>query len=167
MAITGGWRNKIIGAISMGAIAVASVMITGTNGKNGLEGREYYPYRDVAGVVTVCDGHTGKGIVWGKKYNDKECDKFLRDDLSAIALQTDKLIKAEIPDAMRGAIYSFAYNVGPTAFSKSTMLQRINANDKIGACEQMRRWVFAGGKKWQGLINRREVEREVCLWGVK
>ncbi|EBP8896358.1 lysozyme, partial [Salmonella enterica] len=28
-----------------------------------------------------------------------------------------------------------------------------------------RRWTYAGGKQWKGLMTRREIEREVCLWG--
>ncbi|EMR5303400.1 lysozyme, partial [Escherichia coli] len=27
------------------------------------------------------------------------------------------------------------------------------------------RWISAGGKQWKGLMTRREIEREVCLWG--
>ena len=34
-----------------------------------------------------------------------------------------------------------------------------------GACDQLRRWTYAGGKQWKGLMTRREIEREVCLWG--
>ncbi|WP_140410598.1 glycoside hydrolase family protein, partial [Klebsiella quasipneumoniae] len=33
-----------------------------------------------------------------------------------------------------------------------------------GACDQLRRWTYAKGKQWKGLITRREIEREVCLW---
>jgi phage terminase large subunit len=51
-------RNKIAGAIGAGAIAIATAMLSG---KGGLEGREYVAYKDVVGVLTVCDGHTGKG----------------------------------------------------------------------------------------------------------
>ncbi|MMB06134.1 lysozyme, partial [Shigella sonnei] len=25
--------------------------------------------------------------------------------------------------------------------------------------------IYAGGKQWKGLMTRREIEREVCLWG--
>ncbi|HDZ1757998.1 TPA: lysozyme, partial [Klebsiella pneumoniae] len=28
----------------------------------------------------------------------------------------------------------------------------------------LRRWTYAKGKQWKGLITRREIEREVCLW---
>ncbi|MCA4840721.1 lysozyme, partial [Escherichia coli] len=24
---------------------------------------------------------------------------------------------------------------------------------------------YAGGKQWKGLMTRREIEREICLWG--
>ncbi|EME6759846.1 lysozyme, partial [Salmonella enterica subsp. enterica serovar Infantis] len=30
-----------------------------------------------------------------------------------------------------------------------------------------RRWTYAGGKQWKGLITRREIEHEVCAWGQK
>ncbi|HID3451685.1 TPA: lysozyme, partial [Klebsiella pneumoniae] len=26
---------------------------------------------------------------------------------------------------------------------------------------------YAKGKQWKGLVTRREIEREVCLWGQK
>ncbi|MBK2425962.1 lysozyme, partial [Klebsiella pneumoniae] len=29
------------------------------------------------------------------------------------------------------------------------------------------RWTYAKGKQWKGLVTRREIEREVCLWGQK
>ncbi|HDU8584150.1 TPA: lysozyme, partial [Morganella morganii] len=31
-----------------------------------------------------------------------------------------------------------------------------------GACGEMKRWVFAGGKPWKGLMTRREIEEVVC-----
>ncbi|HHT1687544.1 TPA: lysozyme, partial [Raoultella ornithinolytica] len=30
-----------------------------------------------------------------------------------------------------------------------------------------RRWTYAKGKQWKGLVTRREIEREVCLWSQK
>ncbi|MHA0915385.1 glycoside hydrolase family protein [Kosakonia sp. CFBP8986] len=49
------------------------------------------------------------------------------------------------------------------AFSKSTLLKKLSRGDQEGAYEQMRRWVYAGGMKWKGLQNRREMERSMCL----
>ncbi|KPO22290.1 glycoside hydrolase family protein, partial [Escherichia coli] len=63
------------------------------------------------------------------------------------------------------ALYSFVYNVGAGNFRTSTLLRKINQGDIKGACDQLRRWTYAGGKQWKGLMTRREIEREICLWG--
>jgi lysozyme len=68
---------------------------------------------------------------------------------------------------MRGALYSFAYNVGAGNFKTSTLLRKINLGDTKGACDQLRVWIYAGKKKWVGLMTRREIEREVCMWGLE
>lgn len=113
-------RNKIAASIGGGAIAIATVMLSG---KDGLEGREYVAYRDVVGVLTVCDGHTGSDIIPGKRYTDKECDALTRKDLTRIAAQVDPHIKVQTTETQRAAIYSFAYNVGANAVINSTLLK--------------------------------------------
>lgn len=157
-------RNRIAAAAGAGAIAIATVMLSG---KSGLEGREYIAYKDVVGVITVCDGHTGSDIIPGKRYTDKECDALTKADLTRIAKQVDPAIKVHTTETQRAAIYSFAYNVGATATINSTLIKKLNLKDYTGACNELRRWTYAGGKQWKGLMNRREVEREVCLWSQK
>ena len=69
---------------------------------------------------------------------------------------------------MRGALYSFAYNVGAGNFQTSTLLRKIQPGRPEGACDQLRRWTYAKEQKqWKGLVTRREIEREVCLWSQK
>lgn len=144
-----------------GAIAIAAALL---GGHDGVEGRRHEPYRDVVGVITVCDGHTGQDIIPGKYYTDAECDALLNKDLALVAARVDPLIKVSIPESERAALYSFAYNVGTGALAKSTLLRKLNAGDHAGACNELRRWTYAGGKQWQGLVTRREIEREVCTW---
>ena len=160
MALSAGLRNKLIAVAGAGAIAIATVFL---GGQDGVEGREYTAYKDVAGVWTVCDGHTGRDIVKGKKYTDRECDRFLWNDLQPVKKGVDGLVKVPLGEYQRAALYSFTYNVGLNAFSKSTMLKKLNAGDVEGACDEMRRWVYAGGMKWKGLQNRREMERSMCI----
>ena len=157
-------RNKIAGAIGSGAIAISTVMLSG---KGGLEGREHVPYRDVVGVLTVCDGHTGSDIVHGRRYSDAECDALTRADLQRIARHVDPHILVPTTETQRAAIYSWAYNVGATAATNSTLLKKLNSRDYAGACAELNRWVYAGGQKWRGLMNRRDVEYQVCTWGQK
>ncbi|EAY4418849.1 lysozyme [Salmonella enterica] len=157
-------KVKALLAGGAGAVAIAAAML---GGHDGLEGRRYEPYRDVVGVITVCDGHTGKDIVPGQHYTDAECDALLNQDLAQVAARIDPLIKASIPNSERAALYSFAYNVGAGAFARSTLLKKLNAGDQAGACNELKRWTYAGGKQWKGLVTRREIEHEVCTWGQK
>ncbi|ENT7738412.1 lysozyme [Salmonella enterica subsp. enterica] len=162
MAVRTKVKALLAGGVS--AIVIAAAML---GGNGGLEGRRHEPYRDVAGVLTVCDGHTGKDIVPGKHYTDAECDALLNKDLALIAVRIDPLIKASIPNSERAALYSFAYNVGVGAFARSTLLKKLNTGDQAGACNELKRWTYAGGKQWKGLVTRREIEHEVCTWGLK
>jgi len=139
-----------------GALAIAVSMI------KPLEGLELVPYRDVAGVLTVCYGHTGKDIIEGKTYTVAECEALLDRDLGEVKRQIDPLIEPDLPESTKAALYSFTYNVGIGAFSRSTLLDKLNSGDVSGACKELHRWIYAGGKKWNGLITRRQVEDEIC-----
>lgn len=161
MALSPQLKKSIAGVVSGGALAIAAVLIT------PFEGTKHVPYLDVVGVPTVCTGHTGPDIIMGKTYTDAECQALLNKDLRNVANQIDPLIKRPIHDTTRAALYSFTYNVGAGAFRQSTLLKKINAGDTVGACNELRRWTYAGGKQWKGLMNRREIERDVCLWGQK
>ena len=160
MAMSASMRNKLIAAAGGGSMLIASLFI---GGKDGVEGRVYDPYKDVAGVWTVCDGHTGNDIIKGKKYTDRECDRLLWNDLQPVKKTVDSLVKVPLNEYQRAALYSFTYNVGSGAFSKSTLLKKLNSGDQYGACEELRRWVYAGGMKFRGLMNRRDMERSMCL----
>ncbi|WP_158784132.1 lysozyme [Pantoea sp. BAV 3049] len=160
MAMSESLRNKLIAAAGGGSMLIATILLSG---QGGVEGREYKAYKDVAGVPTVCDGHTGPDVQWNKKYTDRECDNLLWKDLQPVKKLVDSQVKIPLGEYQRAALYSFAYNVGTNAFANSTLLKKLNAGDVDGACDELRRWVYAGGQKWRGLMNRRDMERSLCL----
>ena len=49
-------RKAVAAAIGGGAIAIASVLITGPSGNDGLEGVSYIPYKDIVGVWMYVTG---------------------------------------------------------------------------------------------------------------
>lgn len=161
MVLSHGLRNKFLAAAGSGALLIATLLL---KGEDGFEGREYQPYYDVASILTVCDGHTGKDIIPGKIYTDKECDLLLNGDLTKVNKSVDRLVVVQINEYQRAALYSFAFNIGVTAFSHSTLLSKLNDGDYIGACNEFRRWIYADKKIWRGLVKRRETERALCLW---
>ncbi|EQC1412908.1 lysozyme [Providencia rettgeri] len=150
--------NKIKMAAAAGGLMTLTVaMVT------EFEGYDPNPYLDPIGVLTVCYGHTGSDIIPTKTYTKAECESLLEKDLAIVAKAVNPLIKVNIPDYTRAALYSFTYNVGTGAFSRSTLLKKLNAGDQAGACNELKRWIYAGGVKWKGLMTRREVEKAVCL----
>lgn len=149
-------KQKVAAVASAGAVSIAITVI------GYFEGVRYEPYRDVAGILTVCYGHTGNDIIQNRIYTQQECDALLQKDFIKIQRQVDALVKVSLDNHTQASLYSFAFNVGITAFARSTLLNKLNAGDKHGACEEMKRWVYAGGKVWKGLINRREMESALC-----
>ena len=147
--------TKVMTAITTAALSIASAMLI------DLEGVRYKPYYDVAGILTVCYGHTGPDIIKDKIYTQAECKALLDKDLKFIASLIDPHIKVTISVTQRAALYSFAYNTGAGAFIRSTLLKKLNLGDLDGAHDEMARWIFAGGKPWKGLMNRREIEQAV------
>lgn len=161
MAMSPALRNKLLGMAGAGSLAIAGVMIP------DLEGVRYAPYRDVAGVLTVCYGHTGPDIKPGKKYSESECSALLQKDLVPFHRSVERSVKVPANEYQKAALITFSYNVGVAAFERSAVLRHLNAGNYQAACDGLRQWIYAGGKKWKGLINRREVEHEVCMWGQK
>lgn len=158
MAISPALRKKIIGAAGGGALAIATVMIP------SLEGVEYKPYQDVAGVWTVCNGITGPDVILGKTYTEKECKDLLQKHLIPYARSVEKSVKVPISDFQKAALISFSFNVGVNAFERSSLLRYLNSGESKKACDALRQWVYVDKKKIPGLMNRREVEREICNW---
>lgn len=126
------------------------------------EGRENTAYRDPVGVVTICDGHTSTARL-GQTLSDEECDELLAGDLGAAFDAVDEHVEVEMPPTRRAALASFVFNVGDGAFQRSTLLKRLNAGKTRQACDELLRWVYAGGRQLRGLVTRRRAERELCL----
>lgn len=61
------------------------------------------------------------------------------------------------------AFTSLTFNAGVSAFCGSTMARKANAGDRPGSCAALLMWVYAGGRKIQGLVNRRNAEYRLCM----
>lgn len=127
------------------------------------ERQDVYP--DIVGIPTVCIGHTGPDVtLLGKRRTPEECAKLFSADLKeaeAGVLQCTP----KVTGGPRAAFTSLAFNIGTKAYCKSTLAQKANQGDFKGACNQLTRWVYAGGKVSQGLLNRRLAEQKVCFEG--
>lgn len=126
------------------------------------EGERLAAYYDPVGIPTICFGHTATAKI-GQTKTREECRDLLAEDLYKSWTAVERRAKVPLTDGQRAAFASFVYNVGEGAFAGSTLLRKLNAGDYVGACNELRRWVYAKGIKLPGLVKRREAERELCL----
>ena len=72
---------------------------------------------------------------------------------------------SDLPLKMRAAFTDFTLNAGGGAFCRSSIARLANVGDLVGACQQLPRWIYAGGHVLPGLVRRRAEERELCVAG--
>lgn len=124
------------------------------------EGRELKAYRCSAGVWTIGWGHT-KGVKEGDTITASEAEQLLVEDLREIADDLNRLVNVPVSEGQYIALLSLAFNVGATAVKKSRLLFKLNHGDVSGAAKEFDDWVYAGGKKLEGLVRRRAAERQL------
>lgn len=150
-------------AVTTGA---ATALIIATPFVAQWEGVKTAPYADqlAGGLMTVCAGETRVEM---RVYTQAECMAMLE---SALAENLDivrRYVTVPTTPEIDAALISFIHNVGAGAFQRSTLLKRLNSGDYRGACDELLRWNKAGGRYVQGLANRREAERGLCLKGAE
>lgn len=152
-------RMVVAGTLA-GAMAIAAAVIA------PWEGNEPIGYYDVVQVPTACLGHTGPGVVVGKRYTPEQCHAWFQSDVGEAAKAVDRCVTVPMPDKVWAAWTSLTFNVGVRAFCGSTLVRKANAGDLAGACAQISRWDYAGGKRIRGLTRRRAAERALCESGL-
>lgn len=175
-----GSKTKV--AVGGVVIALASVGMVGKIRHD--EGREYQPYRDIVGVLTVCDGITGPDVIPNKTYTDAECNALTIKHVEKHGSQLLDCIHVRITQDMYEGLNGAAYNFGVGAVCNGSIIQRINAGDYEGGCRAIMLYNKARdtskpkvlnprtGKMEhplvpvRGLTLRREREMNQCLKGI-
>jgi lysozyme len=75
-------------------------------------------------------------------------------------------VLATEPEGRLAAIVDFTFNLGAGRLQTSTLWRRVNQHDCPAAGQELRRWVFGGGKVLSGLVARREAEALACVYRV-
>jgi len=131
------------------------------------EGCKLKAYKCSAGVWTVGYGlTTSAGFIEvgpDTAITPAEADWYLEKTVEKFLAEIKPAITAPINGNELGAFTSLAYNIGPTAFRKSSALRHFNAGNKDRVPTSIRMWRKAGGKVVKGLVNRREAEVDLFL----
>ncbi|OBX09593.1 glycoside hydrolase [Gallibacterium salpingitidis] len=124
------------------------------------------PYRCPNDVLTVGIGSTeasGQKIEQ-KIYSLDEIAKRWVNDIKIAEQCVNRYANGQaMPQGAFDALTSITFNVGCTTLKNSTLFKLARNGYTPQMCDQFSRWVYAGGQKLNGLIIRREKEKQLCL----
>lgn len=129
--------------------------------------RVFASVAEVKGRATIGYGHTetvtAQDVVNRRRITDDEAKVLLGRDLADARRRLYGKVSADVIDSLTTnqyvALLSFVFNLGAGNW---TIWRKLNARQYDQVPAQMARFVNAGGKKLQGLVNRRAAE--TALW---
>lgn len=136
------------------------------------EGKRNDPYDDVRGIRTFCFGETAN--VQERHYSDAECRTVLVRSIQKHGNDgIAPCVPAGAPDEVQAAFLSIGYNVGVSAFCRSSMSRLAFEGNYPAACAAISKYVFVAGKdcrdpknRCSGIASRRADERRLCEAGL-
>jgi lysozyme len=117
-----------------------------------------YPYVCPAGYHTIGFGHLCKPD--HPPITEAEAVDYLSRDLITALNATLRYCPVLVTESegRLAAIVDFTFNIGAGRLQTSTLRRRINQRDWPDAAQELRRWIYGGGRVLPGLVLRREAE---------
>lgn len=148
-----------MGRIRLAALGLSAAALVGIA---TFEGYSPTTYLDIVGIPTIGFGTT-HGVKPGQKTDPVSALQRKLSDVQEFEGALKRCVRVPLHQYEYDAYISLAYNIGPTAFCNSTLVQKLNAGDYSGACREILRWNRAGGKVVRGLSIRRDKEYKLCI----
>jgi lysozyme len=89
---------------------------------------------------------------------EDEAEDLLRRDAGIAECAVLRLITVPLTDGQFDALVSFVFNVGAGGLQRSTLRRKVNREEHALVPAEFRKWVWAGGRRLEGLVRRREAE---------
>lgn len=144
-----------IGALSLSAAGLVALI--------GYEGYSDTAYIPIQGDVPTIGFGTTQGVKMGDTITPEKAVERAYRDIQNTETAIHKCVNVPLSQGENDAYTSLAYNIGTGAFCNSTLVKKLNARDYEGACAEIKRWVYSGGKIVPGLVARREKEYQTCV----
>jgi GH24 family phage-related lysozyme (muramidase) len=95
----------------------------------------------------------------------EQAEVLLRQDVQTAERAVLHLITVPLTDGQFDALVSFTFNLGAGALQRSTLRRKVNCGDHAAVPAEFGQWVWAGGRRLEGLMRRREVEANLYRMG--
>lgn len=112
---------------------------------------------------TISWGLTGPWVVPGLTITQQEAEDRFMDRINSTCTELDKYIHVPITKNMYIALLSLTWNEGVARVASSTLLKKLNANQKYSAADHFQDFKFSNHKVIPGLVTRREEEKALFL----
>ncbi|MDA3978556.1 lysozyme [Gallibacterium sp. AGMB14963] len=130
------------------------------------EGCVQQPYQCPNDVLTVGIGSTEASgqVIEQRKYSLQEIAERWVSDIKIAEQCVNQFANGKaMPQGAFDALTSITFNVGCTKLQNSTLFKMARQGYTPAMCDQFARWVYIAGQKSNGLIQRRNKERALCL----
>lgn len=137
------------------------------------EGEILHVYADPVGLPTLGVGHLlteseKRAMPVGTKITKEQSREYLAKDLARFERAITANVQVPVTQNQFDALVAFAFNIGESAFKRSSTLRKLNNKDYAGAADAMLAWNKARNKKGvmvalPGLTRRRKEERALFL----
>ncbi|GFO74028.1 lysozyme [Bathymodiolus platifrons methanotrophic gill symbiont] len=117
-----------------------------------------------AGYPTIGYGHVirdDENHLFAEGINKEEGEELLRQDVHWAERGVLKLIDVPLTEGQFDSLVSFTFNLGSGALQRSTLRRKVNREEHGDVPVQLKRWVWAGGRKLKGLKMRRNAEANI------
>jgi lysozyme len=121
-----------------------------------LIGRErcvLHVYKDAVGLPTIGIGHLIKPGEHFTTITQTEAEDLFKTDVKRFVDNINKVVTTPLSQDEFDALVSFSFNIGTSGFNRSTVLRRLNQNDKQAAATAFMMW-----NKPKAIIGRRYTE---------
>lgn len=154
---------------AIAALALSAAALVGIVAHEGYSDKAIIPVK--GDVPTI-----GFGTTMGVKLGDtttppKALARALR-DVQKYEGAIKQCVHVPLHQHEYDAFTSLSYNIGTTAFCRSTLVRKLNTEDYAGACNEILRWTFyqykdcatpAYARRCGGLAKRRQDEYRTCI----
>lgn len=161
-----GSTKKLGKRVAVGLLTLSSAGLIAISQYEGYSDKVYIPVE--GDRLTAGFGHAGDDIQRlpiGTLILKSQAYEWLAEDTKTAQDAVKRCVKVPLSQIEFDSFTSFAFNVGTSAFCNSTLVKKLNAGDYYGACTELKRWIYSGGKAYEGLKNRRQMEFLTCTEG--
>ena len=153
---------------AIAGLALSAAALVGIVTQEGYTDRAVVPVK--GDVPTLGFGTTG-GVKMGDVTTPPQALARALADVQKYEGAIKRCVTVPLHQHEYDAYASLAYNIGPTAFCKSSLVKKLNVQDYPGACNEIMRWAYYKGKNCAapeharlcgGLAKRREAEYRTC-----